>query len=126
MSEIVTGTVEVTDINALKAACEEMGITFVENATSYKGWCSQYPCTHKIIPKEQHGRGLEIGIGSTGKAFVLSYDHFLDKEIGAGASRLLQLYTVHKATMEAKRRGLVVQRKTVPGSQKIRLVCTGM
>jgi hypothetical protein len=40
-------------------------------------------------------------------------DH-VEKEVGKGFARLLQLYGVHKTTREARKKGYAAARKTMP------------
>jgi len=49
----------------------------------------------------------------------------VEKELGPGLGRLRQLYGVHKATAEARRRGLRVRRRALADG-RIRLAVTGV
>jgi hypothetical protein len=49
----------------------------------------------------------------------------VEKELGPGLGRLRQLYGVHKATAEAKRRGLRVRRRALADG-RIRLAVSGV
>jgi len=147
MSHVTTVKAEIHDIKALAAACAELGLTFKENQQTYKWWgtsVGNYPLpegfTVEDLGKCQHAIGVpgtewEIGVAQprNGKGYRLLFDFYgnrgepiLNAIGGQQASKLVQLYAVHKATLEAEKRGLLVQRKTVPGTQKIQLVCTGM
>ena len=47
----------------------------------------------------------------------------VEKEVGQGYGKLLQLYGVHKATMEARKKGLsVLRRQQQNGSIKLALI----
>lgn len=88
-------------------------------------------CDHAIqVP----GSGYDVGLlqnPETG-GYRIYFDFYggngsaIQNKIGVGGERLLQLYGVHKATLEAKKRGYLVTRKAVPGTQKIQLCVTGM
>jgi hypothetical protein len=137
MSHITTVKSDITDVAAVKALCAELGWALQENATEYRGWYGMQPCTHAIaLPEHVTGKPLDIGLihdPQTGR-FTLAYDHFLENDygknrpspIGRGAKKLMQLYATHKAVIEAKKRGLIVTRRVVPGTQKIELTCTGI
>ena len=48
-------------------------------------------------------------------AYALEADHWqghVDKDLGSGFGRLLQLYGVHKASREARRKGYTVRRRS--------------
>ena len=49
----------------------------------------------------------------------------MEKEVGQNFGRLLQLYAVHKATAEARKRGHSVKRKAAQGGA-IKLVIGGV
>jgi hypothetical protein len=51
----------------------------------------------------------------------------VEKEVGQGYGKLLQLYGVHKATMEARKKGLsVLRRQKQDGSIKLVLMGVGI
>ena len=49
----------------------------------------------------------------------------MENEVGTGFGKLLQLYGVHKATMEARKKGLSVVRRQQPNGA-IKLVLMGV
>jgi len=49
----------------------------------------------------------------------------VEKEVGPNFGKLLQLYGVHKATAEARRKGYLAQRRAGKGGN-IQLVVTGI
>lgn len=132
----------ITDLDALAAACAEMGMQFVRGQTSVKWYgrsVGDYPlppgvtvdelgkCSHAIkLP----GCEYEIGViqdKATGK-YKLAYDFWgpgekLKATIGENAGKLLQMYGVHKATMAAKAKGYGVRRETLKGGN-VRLTVT--
>lgn len=140
MSHIVAVQTEVRDIKAVESMCKELGWTFNENATEFRGWgASQHECSHSItIP----GYRWDVGLvqSEDGQSFKLQYDQFLERDkqqrdatgrvqeslspIGAGACKLIQMYAVHKAAIEAKKKGYLVTRKQV--GLKIQMSISGM
>lgn len=152
MSHLATVKTEIRDIKAMRAACEELGLRFHENKTSF-GMMEQSevgrwqpcrkPCSHTIsYPKWNAQLGcepimLEVGLVQTPTGYRLEFDEILqgeggfsswesefEKTIGTGARKLVQLYGVHKATIEARRLGHIVTRQ--PGKNgAIKLVVTG-
>lgn len=132
MSHLATVKTELRDIKAIKAACDELGFTFHENKKTHRLWGGvNAPCAHAI----SHPRWmeLEVGLVATPTGYTLSFDDMLQRwdgmkagtHIGDKASRLVQLYGVQKATMEAKKLGYMVSRKTGQNGA-IRLTVSGI
>ena len=164
MSHIVSIKTQLTDLDAIKAAARELGLTFVEHQRTYKWWgesVGDYPlpqgfkkedlgqCEHAIkVP----GTPWEIGVAHTrnpdgtktngytllcdfyghrglpiakalGGTFIQSGD--FEQATGMTFNRFTQLYGVHKAMLEARKRGLMVQRNTTK-TGAIQLCVTGM
>lgn len=145
MSHIATIKTEIKDIEAVKLACAELGLEFKENQKTCKFWPTagrpqEHPCEHAVaLPIGSYE--MELGLVKTETGYSLVGDNLLhhddptvcqtlfglDKNpLGKNYSKLLQLYAVNKATIESKKRGYLVQRQYVPGTQKIQLVVTGM
>ena len=151
MSHLATISVQIKDIEAMKAACAELGWTFSEGKQNYRWWGSEFPkskqakealaamsteqralagrCEHSI---SMNGCQFDIGLVKTDTGYSIvaddlvylsSWNKQFDK-LGEGASKLLQLYGVHKAQIEAKKRGLLFTRKQV--GSKIQCTVSGM
>lgn len=146
MSHVVSIKTELTDLDAVKAVCAELGLIFREGQKSYEWWgqfMGDAPlpdgftraqlghCEHAIaVP----GTSWEIGLAkpSNGKGYRLLFDYYggrgkaiLDAVGGKEASKFVQLYGVHKAIIECKKRGHIVRRE-VGRNGAINLVVTGM
>jgi hypothetical protein len=144
MSHLVAIKTEVKDVAALKAACAEMGLVFKEGQRTYKWWgesMGDYPLPEGVTKAElgtcAHAIGVpgatwEIGLMENKKTggYRIMFDFYghegqkLDAAIGRGGEKLLQLYGVHKAQIEAKKRGLLFTRKQV--GSKIQCTVSGM
>ena len=123
MSHFVTIKTQIKDIDALKAACAELGFGFEHDAQA------------RGIGTEQRGEyvirlkgpcDIVVQRQPDGK-FGLSTDWwggYVEKEVGKNYGRLLQLYAVHKAAREARKHGLTVRRQPVSNGS-IKLVLTG-
>jgi hypothetical protein len=137
-------------MQALEAACKELGLTLVKNKTTFEWfghWADDYSekdaaylaagikpedygkCVHAI---QLPGCQYEIGVVNRpdGKGYTLIYDFYgpgrkIMTTLGKGCEKLKQMYGVHKATIAARMRGLTVQRQTVAGDS-IKLSITGM
>ena len=79
MSHIEKCSVVITDLKALKAACDNLGCTFVEGQTHFTAYTGQNPCEHAIkVP----GTSWEVGLlsadtlGNKIKAWSPAYDPY--------------------------------------------------
>lgn len=141
MSHVTTIKIEIKDLNALIAACQEHGAIFVRDQKAYNWYgvsVGDYPLPAGIT-KDQLGKcdhaiklpgvNYEIGVVRLPNGnYTLAYDfyggdgpgygrhdgHKLLQKFGDGCQKLVQSYAVHKATLEARKRGYTVTKKTLP------------
>ena len=127
MSHVSAIELEIKDMDALKAACERLGLKWMEGKTTYR-WYGQfmgdYPlpegfkaedlgkCTHAIsVP----GASYEIGVVTRNGKTTLLWDFWssggLEKILGKGGGKLKQAYTIETAKRAAKKAGYRVQEK---------------
>ena len=148
VSHIVNIKTQLRDLEAVKAACSELGWEFVENAPTYAsvneyGAPVQNPCTHKIrVPgfnnetnRPHYVFALEIGLTKTAGAYSVSYDNLMEQGewpgsedisgIGKDACKLVSIYAAHKATIEARNLGYSVNRVACDNGE-IHLFVTGI
>lgn len=144
MSHVVSIAVKLTDLEAIKATCKELGLVFKQGQRSYRWYGSSvgdYPlpvgftredlghCEHAI---EVPGAGYDIGLARAkdGAGYVMLFDFWgpgrpiLDAVGGEKANRFVQLYGVNKATLAARKLGHTVSR-TVQKNGAITLTITG-
>lgn len=140
MSHVAKIEVEIKDLDALRAACAKLGLSFQEGKTSY-AWFGRsvgdYPlpegftvadlgtCEHAIgVP----GASYEIGVtrrrdGRPG--FALLWDSWhaggLERALGAGAGKLVQRYGIEAARRAALRAGYSVAGEQVNADGSITL-----
>ena len=111
MSHFTKIQTQVKDVEALRAACAELNLEMAEK-TEARGFGSNcYPGDYVI--RLQGPYDIALSRQPDGN-FVLTTDWWgghVEKEVGKNFGRLLQLYGVHKATRDAHKRGLSVQRK---------------
>ena len=123
MSHFTTIKTQIKDINALRSACTEMGLTLLQNAEA-RGFANQNKRGDYVIKlKGPYDIALnQVKDGS----FELTTDWWnghVESEVGANFGKLLQLYGVHKATIEARKKGLsVLRRAKTDGSIKLILM----
>ena len=120
MSHFTTIQTQIKDVEALRAAVTEMGLQLISNTTA-RGFYQQTlkgefvirlkgPYDIAVNRQKDHTYGLTTDW----------WDGHVEKEVGSNFGRLLQLYGVHKASIEARRKGFSVLRKPQPnGSIKL-------
>jgi hypothetical protein len=121
MSHQVTISLEIRDIEAVKAVCREKGWAFLEGQRQYNDpFNTNVPCDHAIrLVGNNYGsmwKDTELGlIRNPNGGYRLACDAMLLRKdrLGENGSHFMQLYGVHKATLEAKRLGYQVQRQTL-------------
>ena len=125
MSHFTSIKTQITDIAALRSACQELNLNLREkgrargyNGRHHKGdWVIVLPGPYDIALNQQPDG-----------AFGLTTDWWggsVAQAVGENYGKLLQLYGVHKASAEARKRGLSVARQArTDGS--IKLVLTGV
>ena len=115
---------EVKNLDALKAACQRLGLEFREGQTTYawfgyfagdaplpEGFTAQDlgKCTHAIqVP----GASYEIGVAFKNGVWRLLWDSWrsggLEQALGPDCNKLRQAYGVEAAKLEAQRQGYSV------------------
>jgi len=121
MSHVAIMDLEIKDLDALKLACERLGLIWQEGKTSYV-WYSRhvgdYPlpkgytkadlgkCTHAItVP----GARYEIGVDIRNDQITLLWDFYsaggLQQVLGNNGGLLQQAYAIEVAKLKAMREG---------------------
>ena len=114
MSHFTSIQTQIKDMEALQDACKELGVAVVlyEPARGYAGQTR----TGDAIIRLKGPYDIALNRQEDG-SYALTTDFWaghVEKEVGAGFGRLLQLYGVHKAMREAKKKGYLTTRKTQP------------
>jgi len=125
MSHFTEIKTQIRDIEALGLACTEMGLSLVPNAEA-RGYAKQQTHGEHVI-RLKGPYDIAVNRQSDGR-FGLTTDWWaghVEKEVGKDYGRLLQLYGVHKTTLEARRKGLSVQRQS-QSNGNIKLVLLGV
>lgn len=148
MSHVVSIKTELRDLDAVEAACKELGLTLKRGQKSikwYGRWVNDYDAAdaaYKLgIKTEDYGKsdhaitvpgsGYEVGLlrnPATG-GYKLYFDFYghngqaIQKAIGQNGEKLVQLYATHKATSDLRKKGMIVQRQ-VGANGSIKLVVT--
>lgn len=111
MSHFTTIKTQIKDLAALRSACEEMKLPLLQNAAA-RGYANQTRRGDLVIQLT----GLyDIAVNrQPDGTYGLTTDWFLghvEKQVGPNFGKLLQLYGVHKATAEARKKGFSVLRQ---------------
>ena len=124
MSHQTTLTTQISDEHALALACKELGLTLERDAQqrTYNGTRQQA----LVIKCPKADYDIAVAKGADGK-FALSTDWWhgsVAESVGNNYGKLVQAYGVHKATLEARKKGYFVTRTTNAQGQP-RLTITG-
>ena len=110
MSHFTTIKTQIKDIEALRSACQEMGLSLLQNAEARGYYENKTKGDYVIRLKGPYDIALnKQPDGSFGLTADLWNGH-VEQEVGQGYGKLLQLYGVHKATLEARKKGHLVRR----------------
>lgn len=125
MSHFTTIQTKIKDIAALRVACTELGFA-VESKATARGYGT---LTHKgdLVIKLKGPYDIAVNQQQDG-SFGLTCDWYaghVEREVGVNYGRLLQLYGVHKAMAEARRKGYTSRRQTLADGS-IKLVIGGV
>jgi hypothetical protein len=124
MSHFVSIETQIKDLDVLQDACRELGLELTGEGPA-RGIGTQQHADRIIRLKGP----CDIAVQQQSKGcYTLATDWwggYVEKEVGPQYGRLLQLYAVHKATREARRKGLSVQRQPLRNGA-IKLTLTGV
>ncbi len=125
VSHFTTIKTQIKDLKALRAACQELGLALVPNAQARGYNDNQIKAEQVIRLKGPYDIALnQQKDGSFG--FTADFwDGHVEKEVGPNYGKLIQLYGVHKATIEARKKGHLVKRASLADGS-IKLVIAGV
>ncbi len=112
MSHISKIEVQITDIQALKKACQRLGFSFLENKNTFVWYSGTSVCDHAIqVP----GAKYEIGLKGTELLFDDYSSGGLNNNI---PGKIKQAYAVERVKHEANTRKMrIVEKPTQSGIQ---------
>ena len=125
MSHFAKVATEIRDIGALRAACTELGLVLADNAVA----CGYGSNTVKgdLVIRLKGPYDIAVIKQDDGN-YGLTTDWWgghVETEVGKDYGRLLQLYAVHKAQIEARKKGLTCRRQSL-GDGSVKLVIGGL
>lgn len=110
MSHFTTITTQIKDVEALRSAVAEMGLTLIPNAEARGFYQQTLKGDYVIRLKGPYDIAVNQQPDQTFGLTTDWWDGHVEKEVGSNFGRLLQLYGVHKASMEARKKGYSVMR----------------
>jgi hypothetical protein len=125
MSHFTEIKTQIKDIQALRSACKELGLTLLQKAEARGYYENKIKGEYVIRLKGPYD--IAVNQQKDG-AYCLLADFWqgqVAKEVGENYGKLLQLYAVHKATLEARKKGLSVLRRPQQNGS-IKLVLMGV
>ena len=123
MSHFTTVKTQIKDIAALRSACAELGLEVKQNAQARGYYENKIKGDYVIQLKGPYDIALNKQQDGTFGLTADFWDGHVEKEVGTGYGKLLQLYGVYKAAIEAKKKGLsVLRRQQQNGSIKLVLM----
>ena len=111
MSHFTTIKTEIKDLDALRVAAEELGLALEANATARGYAGNQLPGDFVLRLKGPYDVAIHRQPTGTYELTCDWWDGHVAREVGEKFGKLLQLYGVHKAMREARRKGHLVQRR---------------
>ena len=124
MSHFTTITTQIKDIEALRSACKELGLALEQNAEA-RGFVENKTKGEYVIRlKGPYDIALNKQTDGSFGFTADSWNGHVEQEVGTKYGRLLQLYGVHKAMREARKRGHLVKRSQQQDGS-IKLVIAG-
>ena len=115
MSHLSTHMSKLSDIDSIKDACNELGLTIKAGGRPryYSGTHGSPECDYVI---SWSGSNYDVGLKRDEKTgtYNLVYDSFtgaIEKKLGKGCSKLVQSATYHKIAKKAKGYGYFIQKK---------------
>jgi hypothetical protein len=125
MSHFTEIKTQIKDIEALRLAVQEMGLTLLENAEARGYYENKTKGDFVIRLKGPYDIALNKQPDGTFGLTADLWQGHVEKEVGQKYGRLLQLYGVHKASIEARKKGLSVLRRQQQNGA-IKLVLMGV
>lgn len=120
MSHISKIEIEINDLNALKKACQVMGLEFAENQKSFTWYSGKNPCSHAIkVP----GANYEVGIIQNNNKYELQWDNWssggLVSVLGDNACHLKKHYSLERVKNEARKKRYQVKEQNITGGTRL-------
>jgi Protein of unknown function (DUF1257) len=125
MSHFTEIKTQIKDIEALRQACQEMGLPLLQDAEARGYYENKTKGEYVIQLKGPYDVALNKQPDGTFGLTADLWQGHVEKEVGEKYGKLLQLYGVHKATIEARKKRISVLRRQ-QNNGSIKLVLMGV
>ena len=125
MSHYTTIKTQIKDIEALKSACAELNLPVLEKAQARGYYENKTRGDFVIKLKGPYDIAVQKQPDGTFGLTADLWSGYVEQEVGQNYGKLLQLYAVHKAMKEARKKGHLVTRSNKPTGE-IKLVIQGV
>ncbi len=112
MSHFTTIKTQIKDIEALKSACAELNLPVLEKAQARGYYENKTRGDFVIKLKGPYDIAVQKQPDGTFGLTADLWSGYVEQEVGQNYGKLLQLYAVHKAMNEARKKGHLVTRST--------------
>ena len=127
MSHFTEIKTQIKDMEALRLACQELGLNLLQDAEARGYYENKTKGDYVVQLKGPYDIALNKQADGTFGITSDLWNGYVEKEVGQKYGKLLQLYGVHKATIEARKKGLsVLRRQKQDGSIKLVLMGVGI
>jgi Protein of unknown function (DUF1257) len=124
MSHFTTIKTQIKDIQALRSACQELGLTVQQDAMARGYYTNTTKGDFVIQLKGPYDIALNQQQDGSFGLTADFWDGHVERKVGKNYGKLLQLYAVHKATSEARKKGHLT-RRSQQRDGSIKLVIAG-
>ncbi|MGA2542503.1 MAG: DUF1257 domain-containing protein [Verrucomicrobiota bacterium] len=125
MSHFTQIKTQIKDIAALRSACQELGLALLQNGQARGYYENKTKGDFVIKLKGPYDIAVNKQPDGTYGLTADLWEGRVEEEVGKDYGKLLQLYGVHKATIEARKKGLSVLRHPQQNAS-IKLVLMGV
>jgi hypothetical protein len=125
MSHFTTIKTQIRDVEALRGACTELGLALEQNAEARGFTTNKTRGAYVIRLKGPYDVALNRQPDDSFGLTADLWNGHVEQEVGQNYGKLLQLYAVHKAAREARKKGHLVRRSQQKDGS-IKLVIAGV
>jgi hypothetical protein len=111
MSHFTHIETQIKDITALQAACAELGLEVQDNTEARGYGSNRIQGDYVVKLRGPYDVALQKATGGPYRLIADLWAGHVEHELGRDFGKLKQLYGVHKASLEARKRGLTIRRQ---------------
>jgi hypothetical protein len=120
MSHLSKIEIQINDMQALKQACQVMGLEFAENHRQFKWYNGFSPCEHVIrVP----GASYELGVIRNGQTYELQCDFWstggLQDRLGHNGNLLKKHYSLERVKNEARNKRYHIKEQPIQNGTRL-------